>query len=355
MAKLKKRKDGRYQRKVTLSDGRQKVVYGRTLADLESAARAVLSDDSAGLEVGNHTTVGEWAKIWLISYKSDLRYSTVEMYRNAYNNHIMDVIGHMELRDVRQVHVRAVMSGVAEKSESLQHKVLITMQQIFDAAIQNRLIARNPAKGIKITPHSHPQRPQYLSPAQAKILMESVMEPRALVFCALCLYCGLRREEALGLQWADISGGHLVVARAVTFGKNEALPTTELKNKSSCRILPLPRALQDILAKTPRESKYVVTAANGKDMTRSAYRRMWDIHVRRAVGFDVHAHMLRHTYATMLYRSGVDLRTAQQLLGHSSIEMTARIYTHLEAEDSLRVVDRLDTYLYSIGSSPSAG
>ena len=348
MAKLKKRKDGRYQRKITLSDGRQRVVYGKTLAELNAAADALREQDNAGLEVGDHTTVGEWAKIWLASYKSDLRYSTVEMYRNAYNNHIMAVIGGMELRDVRQVHVRNVMSGVANKSESLQHKVLLTMRQIFGTAIENGLIARNPADKTKITPHATPNRPQYLSPAQVSTLMDSVMEPRALAFCALCLYCGLRREEALGLQWADISGGQLVVARAVTFGKNEALPTTELKNKSSCRILPVPRALQEILDRTPRESKYIVPAADGREMTRSAYRRMWDIHVRRAVGFDIHAHMLRHTYATMLYRAGVDLRTAQQLMGHSSIEMTARIYTHLEAEDSLRVVDRLDTYLDAV-------
>lgn len=55
--------------------------------------------------------------------------------------------------------------------------------------------------------------------------------------------------------------------------------------------------------------------------------------------------MLRHTYATTLYRAGVDLRTAQQLLGHATIQMTAEIYTHLEAEDSLKAVHRIDEYL----------
>lgn len=55
--------------------------------------------------------------------------------------------------------------------------------------------------------------------------------------------------------------------------------------------------------------------------------------------------MLRHTYATTLYRARVDLRTAQKLMGHSSIQVTADIYTHLEQEDSLHVSDKLNEYL----------
>ena len=51
------------------------------------------------------------------------------------------------------------------------------------------------------------------------------------------------------------------------------------------------------------------------------------------------------TYATTLYRAGVDLRTAQKLMGHSSIQVTADIYTHLEQEDSLHVADKLNEYL----------
>ena len=60
---------------------------------------------------------------------------------------------------------------------------------------------------------------------------------------------------------------------------------------------------------------------------------------------------VRHSYATCLYHAGVDLRTAQQLLGHASIEMTARIYTHLEAEDGLKVSGKLDDYFNAVPSA----
>lgn len=343
---LTKRADGRYQKKVTLSDGRQKIVYGKSMAAVNAAARDLLAQDEAGLEVDDHTLVGTWAKTWLESYKLTLRYSTVKMYRNAYNKHIMPVLGNMELRDVRQVHIRRVLSNVAELSESSQHKVLITMRQLFQTAQNNHLVAQDPTRGLKITKHNKPKKKQFLTDEEAAALMASVTEPRARAFCALCLYCGLRREEALGLKWSDIGCGQLVVCRAMTFGNNQQLPTDELKTAAAHRILPIPDALQKILDVTPRLASHVVPAAEGADMTAQAFKNMWNTNVVKVCGIQgIHPHMLRHTYATMLYHADVDLRTAQRLLGHSSIQMTANIYTHLEAQDSLSAAVKLNDYL----------
>ncbi len=344
MASIKKRPDGRYQRKLTLSDGRQKLVYGRTLPQLNAAVAAVRAEDSAGLTVGDHTLVGDWAKTWLHSYKTDLRAATLRMYRDTYNLHIMPVIGTLELREVKPVHVRAVMAGVADKSGSLQHKVLITLRQIFTTARQNRLILADPTDGIKITPHAVPEKKKYLTADEAAQLMAAVTEPRARAFCALCLYCGLRREEALGLQWADLGGGSLTVRRAVTFLGNQPDPVNELKTKAAHRTIPIPDPLRDVLDATPRLSVFVVPTSSGEIMTSSAFRHLWGTHVKKMVDFSLSPHMLRHTYATTLYRAGIDLRTAQRLMGHSSIQMTANVYTHLEQADAMDAVEQLNAY-----------
>ncbi len=198
MAKLKKRADGRYQRKITLSDGRQKVVYGRTLAELAAAEQALRADDQAGLAVGDRTLVGEWAKVWLATYKQNLRAATVKMYRSSYNNHIMAALGGMELREVKPVHIRTVMAGVADRSESLQHKVLLTMRQMFEAAKLNGLILRDPTDGVKTTPHARPQKKKHLAPAELQELTQAPIEPRARVFCALCLLLILRPAQRGG-------------------------------------------------------------------------------------------------------------------------------------------------------------
>lgn len=346
---MKKRKDGRYQKPITLSNGKRKMVYGRTLAEIQDKARQILQQDEAGILVDDHTLVGDWARTWLTAYKSGLRYATVQMYRSAYNNHIMGLLGSMELQDVRPVHVRAVMASVADQSESLQHKVLITMRQLFATARQNGLVARDPTEGVRTTPHAAAKGKQYLLPDEVTRLLQSVSEPRARAFVGLCLFCGLRKEEALGLQWGDIRAGQLAVARAMTFGSNQQLESQELKTKAACRMLPVPDALQTILQQVPRLSVYVVPAAGGAPMSRSAFTSLWRRHVLACVDFEVRPHMLRHTYATMLYRAGVPLRTAQYLLGHSSITMTAQIYTHLEAADGLQVVGQVNSYLEDIG------
>lgn len=355
MAKLKKRADGRYQRKITLSDGRQKLIYGKSLAELNAKEDALRADDAAGLEVGDDTLVGEWAKIWFETYKQDLRAATARMYRNTYNLHIGPQLGGMELRKVRAIHVRRVMASVAALSASSQHKVLITMRQLFATARQNRLMQGDPTEGVKITPHARAKGKEYLTPAEADALLEALQEPRARVFCALCLYCGLRREEALGLQWADIGPNSMIIRRAVTFPTgNQPDPSMELKTPASHRILPIPAALQDILGETPHTSEYVVPTTTGEVMTSGAYNKLF-AYVKAAAPYPIHAHMLRHTYATTLYRAGVDLRTAQQLLGHATIQMTANIYTHLEAADSLAAVTLIDGYLSRRKEEGSAG
>ena len=132
---------------------------------------------------------------------------------------------------------------------------------------------------------------------------------------------------------------------AMTFLNNQQDPVDDLKTKTAPRVVPIPDNLRSVLLETPHLSRYIVPAADGGDMTRSAFTRLWNSHVAALVPFSLYPHMLRHTYATTLYRAGVDLRTAQKLMGHSSIQVTADIYTHLEQEDSLHVADKLNEYL----------
>lgn len=344
---MKKRKDGRYQKKVTLSNGQQRLVYGRTIAEVNQAADELRAQDKSGLVVGDTTTVGEWAKTWIVNYKSNLRSNTQNMYRNAYNVHILPHLAQMKLKDVRPVNVREVMQGLADLSESTQHKVLITMRQLFTTARQNGLMVSDPTEGIKITPHARPKRKEYLTLEEQENLITALADadPRARCFVGLCLYCGLRREEALGLQWGDIQGGKLTVNRALTFLKNnQPDPNQELKTKASHRTIPIPSRLQDILQDTPHAGLYLLTCSDGRPMTQVAFRRLWD-KVKRLSPCEVRPHMLRHSYATNLYRAGIDLKTAQYLLGHSSIQMTANIYTHMDKEDAIASIAQLEQYL----------
>ncbi len=201
---MKKRKDGRYAKKISLPDGTQKFVYGKSIAEVNQKEREILKQAEQGIKVGDNTTVGEWAHHWFSVYKSSLRAHTKLGYMNSYNNHIFPYIGSMTLKSVRPIDIQRVMGEVADKSENLQRKVLNTMKQIFQTARLNNLVGSNPTEGVNITPHAADERIKILTMEQQQLLMERVTEPRARAFCALCLYAGLRREEALGVMWSDI-------------------------------------------------------------------------------------------------------------------------------------------------------
>jgi site-specific recombinase XerD len=73
---------------------------------------------------------------------------------------------------------------------------------------------------------------------------------------------------------------------------------------------------------------HIVADAHGNTMSKSAFVKMWNP-VKESVPFEIGSHMLRHTYCTWLYDNGIDLKTAKDLMGHSDIRITDRIYPHI--------------------------
>lgn len=73
-------------------------------------------------------------------------------------------------------------------------------------------------------------------------------------------------------------------------------------------------------------------------------RKLWD-NYRNETGLNATQHQLRHTYATMLFESGVDIKTAQDLMGHKDIRTMLQIYTHLSAAHKERNISKLDNYI----------
>lgn len=353
MPKLKKRADGRYQRKVTFPDGTHKFVYGTSEPEVNKKADALKRAFETGVKLDDQTIVKQWAIEWLSAYKGNLRWATRNMYLNAINVHIIPFIGKMSLKNVRPVMIKEIMNAVADKSESLQKKVQITVTQMFEDAVNNRLIPHNPCKGLKITKHPKVDKIKFLTTQQQNTLMESITEPRARVFIGLCLYAGLRREEALGLQWGDITDDRIKVQRAINFEKNQPSEDMLLKSKAANREIPLLSPLRDILKESKKNSIFVVPSATGMVCSLHAFRRLWDTHVKPKLSFNLTPHMLRHTYATILHGAGVDLKTAQALLGHSDIRMTANIYTHIAEGETVAAGAKIEAFL-TTGSQESS-
>ena len=141
----------------------------------------------------------------------------------------------------------------------------------------------------------------------------------------ILIYQGLRRAELLGLQLGDVDlDGMMLLVRRGKGGRSRLLPLAERAAD----------ALTDWLEIRPDcTTAALFVTRGGRSMSVVDLQRMFRRTVDRAgLREGITLHTLRHTFATMLLREGVDVRTLQRLLGHASIETTA-LYLHVDAED----------------------
>ena len=176
--------------------------------------------------------------------------------------------------------------------------------------------------------------PDTLSPSDCAALVATFKarwwcSARNKALVALMLGSGLRGAEALALDWADLDlqSGRLWVRH----GKG---------NRD--RIVWLPAGALDILGAWRVRTTYdrVFCTRDGAPLqTRYVRRAIKRAGVRAGLALDVHPHMLRHTFATLLYRATLDLRIVQRALGHTDIRHTT-IYTHVSDVDLQRAMQQ---------------
>lgn len=189
---------------------------------------------------------------------------------------------------------------------------------------------------------------------------------RAQTAAMIMMYAGLRRGELLALTWDDIDldASTITVNKTLEFVSGKPQIKNSPKTEAGNRVVTIPEILAEYLRNVPHKAPIICPNASGKYMSTTAWSRLWqsyivDLNVTygAAAGMSKHnphgipisidftAHCLRHTYATLLYKAGVDVLTAQYLLGHADVQTTLGIYTHLDAELKQRGLDKLNDYL----------
>ena len=344
-------------------------VWGRTKAECRAKAdarAAELAGAAAERLAPGGVLVYEYAQTWYKLNTHGLGTKRCEDYQNAINNHICPAIGNKRLDAVTLDDGLDILRH-SPQSKSSQQKIVTTLKRIFKAAADNELIRRSPFTDLK--PGGKPAaEKEPLTKEQQAALLAAVKGKDVEPLVLLCLYLGLRREEALGLKWdcvyLDAATPYVDVRRALRWEHNKPVLGDKLKSKAAYRKLPIPPLLLAHLRAMPHKGDFVCHRADGEAHSASSYRRAWEditeqeikpvtyksnrtgepvtrelaagdkVPYRRAVAcldFHVTPHILRHTYITELFTSGADVKTVQYLAGHSSVQITLNIYTHLMA------------------------
>ena len=197
-----------------------------------------------------------------------------------------------------------------------------------------KLLDENPVQDLD-TPKAKKSLPRYLSLEEAQRLLSSVDgKNKERDYCILCIFlnCGLRISEIVGLNLSDVRSDHLRV-----LGKGNKERMVFLNDATSAAINDYIQLRKDIAA-VDRNALFLSNRRTR--VSREGVHAMVKTALKRA-GLDSEkysSHKLRHTAATLMLSSGVDVRTLQELLGHEHLN-TTQIYTHVDNSE-LRIAAR---------------
>jgi integrase len=337
---------------ITRSDGTKKRirVRGNDEAEVKEKIALIKLKHKAGLITFNsNTPFYRWAEEWLDVYKKpNIEKGTYSEIKGILDRFFIPYIGNMNIGDIRLPHIQNCLNELEGYSKSYVRRAQLYIKACFQTAWEAEMINRSPCIGLKPpkTAQKIDRRP--LTDEELRYFMEAIQVHHKGAFFGILYACGLRPGEARALIWDNINieKKTLSVTQAFAEKTNELKPP---KTEAGKRTIPIPDWYMDILKSIPRnESPYVFQTAKGNPLDSKRYNLVWKTLLREMeikagaelyrnkiikpsgiIGNDLTAYNLRHTYATELVKKGVDIKTAQYLLGHSDIRVTMNIYAHV--------------------------
>lgn len=331
---------GNYIRKTARWNGKKYEATGKTeLEAMTKLAEKLAAAKRGEAEVSGSMTVSSWYKQWIDLYKKPkgLTEKSLKMYDEKFNGYIRPAIGHMKLKDVKDVHLQRILNSQAGRSASHVKKIRMVLQEMFKRARQSRLIPYDPAELLELPTVKQGRRRSITEEERAAILTVAARH-RAGLWVLTLLYTGMRPGETAALTWSDVDFDHNEIhVHAAKESGSRAIKGP--KTASGVRDIPIHAALLPrLLAAKGKPFSLVFPTKAGTVQNESSMRRMWNSFIsgveeelgRPAEGLTPYC--LRHTFCTDLQRAGVPINVAKELMGHADIQTTANIYTHRDSE-----------------------
>lgn len=330
-------------------------------------------------------TVRTWLSAWMNTYKvGKVRDNTVAGYQNNIN-HLNARIGDIPLEKLTTDQIQKALNDLMNSTYSKKYKkekitaklpkhysaktVRSCHAILFEAlkrATKNRLIPFNPAEDVEL-PKVEQSEHYIMTDEEMNMLMDALKETECGPVISVCAALGLRRGEALGLQWDDLDFKQRVIHVRHNYkiihtapGQPEKLELSELKTKKSRRDLPMTEDLVQLFMEMKRGKKeaaaasegyilsnFVFTTIEGKPFRPDSISQAFKRAAIRAGVKDVHLHDLRHNAVTYWISNGIDMRTASEMAGHSSVAFTMQTYAHPVEESKKKAVDLISKRVFT--------
>lgn len=374
------RKNGRYCGRYVDIFGERKYIYNNDLRALKKELKEVIYETEQGTAVVDSSIkLSSWFEKWLLVYKQDIiRENTKRHYVQIFSKHIEPRLGNFRLVDITQLQCKEMINTLKQNGYQweTQNKVRVLMIDMFNRALQDQFVKRNPMKGVRLASNK---------PNERKVL---TVDEQALFYecCAGTFYdnlfvvavnTGLRPGELFALTWDDIDFNkrEISITKTLVYQKylTDEVKTFHLeppKTESSIRCVPINNECERALKKQFVQKQIIQkrgvkkhefsdrlfvtqynTPLNSVLYSDAIHRIIAEINLMKDDLEQIEkfaGHTFRHTFATRCIESGVAPKIVQAYLGHASLTMTMDLYVHATDEYKQEEMDKLSASLENI-------
>lgn len=284
--------------------------------------------------VVSDATVGEMLDEFLIRAEKNKQASTLRGYKRVISGHLRPKFGHLKVRELTPQVIRLWLMGLNIKAKTVRN-ILIPLKAIFDMAVTDEIIDKNPLELIKLKQLLAKEafisdfEVDPLSLEEIEILTKKMSGQIKNLF-VFALYSGLRTSELLALKWEDIDwvAGEIRVVRALV-EREEKTTKTEAGVRSVVILPPAFESLKDQKRYTFFKSEFVFHNPKKDkpwETDKQIRESVWRPLLKRCGVRYRNPYQTRHTYASFLITQGENLWWIANQMGHKNIEMIMKHY-----------------------------
>lgn len=350
------------------SDGTaiRKTFYGSGVNEANAKADEYMNNIKNGL-VNNYENISlnDMFHTWLFDFlynSSKIKPSTFQRYESIYRKYIKESeIAGLKLIDITTLKLQQFYNKLSKTYSYSQIKYLnALLKTFFNWCIDSSYILRNPCLKVDIKGNKNEivtcyrKEVEILSEEEISIIKKYIKGSNVDLLILLDLATGLRQGELLALDWKniDLKNKTLKVERSVKevyVYENEDNRHIETifqipKTQNSFRTISIPDVIIDVLRKQTNKTGLLFHDSNGNPLRAKNVSYQWKRILKECNIPHKKFHAIRHTYASMLLKNGVDIETVAELMGHTAVSIT-QIYLHSSTSQKQEAVNKLN-YLF---------
>lgn len=345
----------------------QRSITGKTQREVSQK----LTDLLKAVKDNNYTppdkrTVSSWLDVWAAEYLGGVKPRTADSYKSMIERHIKPALGALRLVDLRGEAVQNFYNKL--RKDGLSPKTIKnihgTLHKALQKAVENRYIQFNPSDSCEL-PKAEKAELKPLDDDQIGQFLRAVKGHRHEDLFVVTLFTGMRQGEVCGLMWdcVDLEAGTILVKRQLQSPRKKGdgyyLASTKNGKGRSLTVAPfVVAALRRVKAvqmenrlkygEVWEDTGFVFTNEIGQHLRPKGVYDEFKRVVEKMGCPGFRFHDLRHSYAVASLRSGDDIKTVQENLGHATAAFTLNTYAHVTEQMKRDSAARMEQFIKAV-------